>query len=37
MADSGHVYGKVKSKTGLQNVFVDIRHDVADAKWGRER
>jgi hypothetical protein len=26
------IYGEVNSKTGLQNVFVDIRHDVDKAK-----
>ena len=27
-----HIYGEVNSKTGLQNVFVDIRHDVDKAR-----
>lgn len=31
MADSGHVYGEINSKTALRNVFLDIRHDVDDA------
>jgi hypothetical protein len=26
------MYGEVNSKTGLQNVFVEIRHDVDSAK-----
>jgi len=33
MATQGrHIYGEVNSKTGLQNIFVDIRHDVDKAK-----
>jgi hypothetical protein len=27
-----HIYGEVNSKTGLQHVFVEIRHDVDKAK-----
>ena len=27
-----HIYGEVNSKTGLQNIFVEIRHDVDKAR-----
>jgi hypothetical protein len=27
-----HIYGEVNSKTGLHNVFVEIRHDVDKAR-----
>jgi hypothetical protein len=32
MAKDTHVYGEVKSKTGLQGIFREIRHDVETAK-----
>jgi hypothetical protein len=31
MAKDTHVYGEVKSKTGLQRIFRDIRQDVTGA------
>lgn len=31
MAKDTHIYGEVNSKTGLQRVFRDIRHDVTEA------
>jgi len=32
MAQDTHLYGEVNSKTGLQDVFQEIRHDVDNAK-----
>ena len=32
MAHDTHVYGAVTSKTDLQKIFREIRHDVAEAK-----
>jgi hypothetical protein len=32
MAHDTHIYGQVKSKTGLHHVFQDIRQDVDGAK-----
>jgi hypothetical protein len=32
MARDPHIYGKVESKTGLKNVFQEIRRDVKAAK-----
>jgi hypothetical protein len=31
MSDDRHIYGEVKSKTGLRRVFTDIRRDVEKA------
>src|SRR5438105_4343960 len=31
MAHDTHVYGEVNSRTGMQKVFREIRHDVAQA------
>ena len=28
MAQDTHIYGEVNSKTGLKQVFTEIRHDV---------
>jgi hypothetical protein len=32
MAQDTHIYGEVKSETGLKNVFLEIRRDVEGAK-----
>ncbi len=32
MTEKQHIYGEVNSKTGLKKIFLDIRHDVANAK-----
>ena len=32
MAKDRHIYGEVKSKTGLRKVFTEIRKDVSEAK-----
>ena len=32
MAEDRHIYGEVNSKTGLKRVFLDIRHDVENAR-----
>jgi hypothetical protein len=32
MTEKQHIYGEVNSKTGLKQIFLDIRHDVANAK-----
>ncbi len=32
MATGRQIYGEVNSKTGLKNVFTDIRRDVDDAR-----
>jgi hypothetical protein len=32
MAHDTHIYGEVNSKTGLKQIFLDIRHDVEEAK-----
>jgi hypothetical protein len=32
MAKDTHIYGEVKSKTGLQGVFREIRRDVDEAR-----
>ena len=31
MAHDSHIYGEVNSRTGLKNVFREIRHDVGKA------
>ena len=32
MTEKQHIYGEVNSKTGLKQIFLDIRRDVANAK-----
>jgi hypothetical protein len=32
MAEDRHIYGEVKSKSGMKRVFTDIRRDVANAE-----
>jgi hypothetical protein len=32
MAQDTHIYGEVKSKTGLKKIFTEIRRDVEQAK-----
>jgi hypothetical protein len=32
MAKDKHIYGEVNSKTGMKRIFLDIRHDVENAK-----
>lgn len=32
MAHDRHIYGKIDSETGMRQVFIDIRHDVENAK-----
>jgi hypothetical protein len=32
MRQDRHIYGEVKSKTGMHRIFADIRREVADAK-----
>jgi hypothetical protein len=32
MTEKQHIYGEVNSKTGLKQIFVDIRHDIPNAK-----
>jgi hypothetical protein len=32
MAQDTHIYGEVRSKTGLKKIFTEIRHDVERAK-----
>lgn len=32
MTEKQHIYGEVNSKTGLKQIFVEIRHDIANAK-----
>ena len=32
MAEDRHIYGEVNSKTGMKRIFMDIRHEVEDAK-----
>lgn len=32
MAKDSHIYGEVDNKTDLRDVFLEIRHDVDDAK-----
>src|SRR5919108_5253681 len=32
MAHDTHIYGEVNSKTGLKNIFMEIRQDVEKAK-----
>ncbi len=32
MAKDRHIYGEVNSKTGMKRIFLDIRHDVENAK-----
>jgi hypothetical protein len=32
MAQDTHIYGEVKSKTGLKKIFTEIRHDVDEAQ-----
>ena len=32
MAADRHIYGEVNSKTGMQHIFREIRHDVDKAK-----
>lgn len=32
MPQDTHVYGEVKSRTGLKKIFTEIRHDVEKAK-----
>jgi hypothetical protein len=32
MAQDTHIYGEVRSKTGLRKIFAEIRHDVERAK-----
>jgi hypothetical protein len=32
MPKDRHIYGEVNSKTGMKQVFTEIRHDVEDAR-----
>jgi hypothetical protein len=32
MAQDTHIYGEVKSKTGMKKIFTEIRRDVEEAK-----
>ena len=32
MAEDRHIYGEVNSKTGMKRIFMDIRHDVENAR-----
>jgi hypothetical protein len=32
MATDRHIYGQVKSRTGMKRIFTDIRRDVGSAK-----
>jgi hypothetical protein len=32
MAEDRHIYGEVHSKTGMKRIFLDIRHEVDQAK-----
>jgi hypothetical protein len=32
MAQATHIYGEVNSKTGMKQIFREIRHDVEEAK-----